>query len=237
MVNDDWADKFITETFASIPDLAHVYASYPHFVQRVDLLRYLILWYYGGYYADSDVYPAKSIRTCPSLHPFFNDVALDATISLIVGIEIDEPFASPQKMLYWHWARRYEFLQYNIYAPQRFSPFLREIIVRVLSHTRQHAESHFWARYNEMITLEVTGPGVFTDVILDGLSDTLPPTHPLVEKSIDADKQYGDIVPSYSTKPVRRVTWAPFHDAKETLCVGNSEAQAEKTMGGICVCL
>lgn len=239
MINAQWADKFITDTLASVPDLARVYKSYPHFVQRGDLLRYLILWYYGGYYADVDVYPAKSIKSCPSLHDsVFKYTAINANVSVVVGIEIDEPFASPQKMRDWHWARRYGFLQYNFYAPQRFSPLLREIIVRVLSHTKRHGdEGHFlWGgKYNEMTTLEITGPGVFTDAILDVLSDALPSTHPLIQKSVDADAEFGDLVPSYSALPVHRVTWAPFHDIKETLCVKGSEAQPGKVLGGICV--
>ena len=200
-------------------------------MQRGDLLRYLILWYFGGYYADMDVYPAKSIKSCPSLHNIFKDSPVSANISLVVGVEIDEPFASPQKMLDWHWARRYGFLQYNIYAPQRFSPLMREVIVRVLSHTKRHMESHFWARYDEMTTLEVTGPGVFTDAILDVLSDTLPSTHPLIEASVDAEIQ----IRRLGALPVQRVTWAPFHNIQETLCVEGSEAQPGKMLGGICV--
>ncbi|OQD82324.1 hypothetical protein PENANT_c022G05601 [Penicillium antarcticum] len=228
LVNAKWADKFITETLASIPELEHLYKSYPGYVLRGDLLRYLILWYYGGYYADVDVYPATSIRTCPSMqNTLFNqdpNTAIpnsNSNISLVIGIEIDEPFASTEKMQDWHWVRRYGFLQYTMYAPQRFSPLLREIIVRVLSHTKQHiAQSHIWgARYNEMTTLEITGPGVFTDAVLDVLSETLPSDHRLIQKSVDADEGLGDLIPSYSAFPVQRVTWAPFYQLKETLCI------------------
>lgn len=168
----------------------------------------------------------------------FKDPVTAANVSLVVGVEIDEPFASPQKMRDWHWARRYGFLQYNIYAPQRFSPLLRDIVVRVMSHTKRYIdESHFlWGgRYNEMATLEITGPGVFTDAILDVLSDALPSTHPLVQKSVDADAEFGDLVPSYSALPVQRVTWAPFHGIKETICVDGSEAEPGNMFGGVCV--
>ncbi|KAJ5779950.1 hypothetical protein N7457_005110 [Penicillium paradoxum] len=234
LVETEWADQFITETLASIPDIARLYKSYPHSVHRGDLLRYLILWYYGGYYADLDVYPARSIRSCPSLRDtIFGGNTANANVSLVVGIEIDEPFASPQKMREWHWARRYGFVQYTIYAPQRFSPLLREIIVRVLSHTKRRVdESRFWkGGYNEMDTLEITGPGVFTDTILDVLSDTLPSTHPLVQQSVDADS---GLIPS-SASPVPRVTWAPFHGIQEPLCIKGSEARPGKLLGGLCV--
>ncbi|CAG8108296.1 unnamed protein product [Penicillium salamii] len=243
LINAHWADNFITKTLASIPDLARLYKSYPHYVQRGDLLRYLVLWYYGGYYADVDVYPAKSIKSCPTLRNVFEDLSIGTSISrnvsLVVGVEIDEPLASPQKMREWHWARRYGFLQYNIYAPQRFSPLLREVIVRVLSHTKHHVESHFWGRYDEMTTLEVTGPGVFTDAILDKLSDTLPSTHPFIEESLKAgknsgDTSSGDLMPSSLTLPAQRVTWAPFHDLTDTVCAEDSDDRSGR-MGGICV--
>ncbi|OGE52400.1 hypothetical protein PENARI_c010G09876 [Penicillium arizonense] len=230
LINAKWADRFITETLASIPDLERLYKSYPGYVLRGDLLRYLILWYYGGYYADVDVYPATSIKACPSMqNTIFNPNATitNTNISLVVGIEIDEPFASTEKMRDWHWVRRYGFLQYTMYAPRRFSPLLREVIVRVLSHTKQHiAQSHIWgARYNEMTTLEITGPGVFTDAILDVLSETLPSDHRLIQKSVDADEGLGDLLPSYSALPVQRVTWAPFYQLQETLCVDEGEAK------------
>ena len=55
-----------------------------------------------------------------------------------------------------------------------------------------------------MDTLEITGPGVFTDAILDVLSDTLPSAHRLVQQSVDAHAEF-------SASSVQRVTWAPFH--------------------------
>lgn len=236
-MTSEWAAEFVTSTLSSIPNLASLYQAYPHDVHRADLLRYLILWYYGGYYADVDIFPARSIKQCPSLrNSVFKTDKPD--ISLVVGIEIDEPFASPRKMHDWHWARSYGFIQYTMYAPRRFSPLLREVIVRVLSHTkRHHGESNFFfgARYNEMTTLEVTGPGVFTDAILDVLSESLPSTHPLVSTSIIADKALGDLVPVSSDKPVDRVTWAPFYRLKEPLCVQGSEAEQGKELGGLCV--
>lgn len=233
----EWANEFVTLTLSSIPTLASLYQSYPHDVLRADLIRYLILWYYGGYYADVDIFPARSIKQCPSLqHSVFKTDNPD--ISLVVGIEIDEPFASPEKMHDWHWVRSYGFIQYTMYAPRRFSPLLREVIVRVLSHTkRHHAESNFFfgARYNELTTLEITGPGVFTDAILDVLSESLPSTHPLVSVSVTADEGLGDLVPVSSDRPVDRVTWAPFYRLKEPLCVEGSEAKHGKELGGLCV--
>ncbi|KAJ5882964.1 uncharacterized protein N7473_009850 [Penicillium subrubescens] len=237
LVTTEWADEFVSITLASIPGLASLYHSYPHHVLRADLLRYLILWYFGGYYADTDIFPATSIKQCPSLRNsvFKTD---NPDISLVVGIEIDEPFASSQKMRDWHWVRSYGFIQYTMYAPRRFSPLLREVIVRVLSHTKRHKdESNIFlgARYNELTTLEITGPGVFTDAILDVLSDTLPSNHSLISESIKADEGLGDLVAEYSTTPQERVTWAPFYRLKAPLCVEGSESKPGSQLGGLCV--
>ncbi|KAL4961659.1 uncharacterized protein BDV14DRAFT_179992 [Aspergillus stella-maris] len=236
LVTDTRANAFITNTLSTIPELKDLYDSYPYHVLQSDLLRYLLLWYYGGYYADMDVIATKSIRSCPSLDPVFGSGSADSAknVSLVVGIEIDEPHASAQLMRDWHWIRTYGLIQYNIYAPQRFSPLLREVIIRVLAHTRQHNHDSFpliGPRYNEMTILEVTGPGVFTDAILSALSENLPPTHPLIEKSVEADEP----VSEHKHEHDRCVTWAPFHKIKDPLCVDDSEAAAGKSMGGLCV--
>lgn len=218
---------------------------------RADLLRYLLTWYYGGYYADADVWPARSIRSCPTLEPIFHPTT-DTTynVSLILGIEIDEPYASEKLMRQWHWSRSYGFIQYNFYAPKRFSPFLRKTIARVLAHTKRHRENSGWLRgpkYNEKTILEVSGPGVFTDAVLDVLSEGLPTTHPLVKYSVDADADIGDLLVQVGEKKrykpysgdgnaferQNRVTWAPFHRLSQPLWVDDTETAEGKEMGGL----
>ncbi|KAL4936701.1 hypothetical protein BDV06DRAFT_204483 [Aspergillus oleicola] len=238
LITDDQANHFMTNVLSTVPELKQLYDSYPYHVIRSDLLRYLLLWYFGGYYADMDVYPAKPIKRCPSLQPVFTDLnSGTGNISLAVGIEIDEPHASAQLMRDWHWIRTYGLIQYTFYAPQRFSPLLREVIVRVLSHTRQH-NKHSWPligpRYNEKTILEVTGPGVFTDAILDALSRAIPTTHPLIATSVQADEAIGDLLSPHGTLS-RRVTWAPFHKIHEPVCVDAREAAQGESMGGVCV--
>ncbi|KOC15450.1 hypothetical protein AFLA70_305g001450 [Aspergillus flavus AF70] len=238
LVDDKKASKFITEIFSSVPDLKKMYDSYPYHVIRSDLIRYLILWYYGGFYADMDVYPARAIKECPALEPLWEDGSKSPNVSLVVGIEIDEPHASPRLMREWRWIRRYQLIQYTIYAPRRFSPILREVIVRVMAHTRRQInQSNFLRgpRYKENTILEVTGPGVFTDAVLDVLSRTLPPTHSLVESSVNADADIGDLVSPSTGVTQRRVTWAPFNRIREPVCVDASEAMDGKPMGGVCI--
>ncbi|KXG50162.1 uncharacterized protein PGRI_061290 [Penicillium griseofulvum] len=245
LVNDNKAIEFVTNELSAISEIATTYKSYPHNVLRADLLRYLLLWYYGGFYADIDVFPARTIKTCPALESFFAprpDEYNEYTypdISLVVGIEVDEPYASPQFMHDWHWTRSYGLIQYTMYAPRRFSPLLRETIVRVLSHTMQYNSHHkgFFPSlaYGEKDILGITGPDVFTDAVLDTLSSSLPETHPFVEQSVDADVDIGDLVDTETGELRKRVTWAPFHRLRETVCIQADEAVPNESMGGLCV--
>ncbi|KAL5363431.1 nucleotide-diphospho-sugar transferase [Aspergillus floccosus] len=246
LVSDARALEFVTSELSAIPEIASVYKSYPHNVLRADLLRYLLLWYYGGFYADTDMIPAKPIKECPALQPVFASTSdsdrvptIPREVSLVVGVEIDEPYATRQFMRDWRWTRRYGVLQYTMYAPRRFSPLLREIIVRAVSHTRQH-ESKYWGlfrglRYTQKAILMVTGPDIVTDTILDTLSSSLPSTHPLVEESVSADVETGDLVLQETGETQKRVTWAPFYRLRDTLCIGADEAKPTAPMGGLCV--
>lgn len=259
------ASAFVKDVFAAIPDLVAAYHSYPHEVLRADLLRYLLLWYHGGFYSDMDVFPVLPIRACSALSPIVRpEHDTQHNISLVIGIEIDEPYASPRLMHDWHWSRSYGFIQFSMYAPRRFSPILRRAIARVVAHTKrhhqpqqqhqrqrqhqhQHQHPHQTAslfsfnrgvHYDEKTILEVTGPGVFTDAVLDVLSDTLPPTHRLVNESVNAEALTGaqNLDSGAASGSARstdgkegqadrqaRVTWAPFHRLQAPLWVDASE--------------
>lgn len=86
--------------------------------------------------------------------------------------------------------------------------------------------------------MEISGPGLFTDAVLDTLSSTLPAGNRLVGQSVGADRGAGDLVMPRTGVIQRRVTWAPFFGIKEPLCVDASEASGhgdENAMGGLCV--
>lgn len=240
-MTDDLAMEFVTKVLAAVPDIADAYLSYPHYVLRTDLLRYLLIWYYGGFYADMDVFPAKSIKSCPDLQPIFAKEAKKyPKVSLVVGVELDEPYASPRTMRMWKWTRRYGFMQYVMYAPRRFSPLAREIIVRAIAHTKQLNDHHRniftgHPRYTQDVILGVTGPDVVSDAILDVLSTTLPSTHDLVKQSMEKDGGIDGLTSEKTGDTEKRVTWAPFHNLRESRCVDASEATDETSMGGLCV--
>jgi Glycosyltransferase sugar-binding region containing DXD motif len=228
------------ESLASVPSLVTTYKNYPLPILQADLLRYLLLWYYGGFYADIDVHPVHPITSCTPLSPLFTEH--HHNISLVVSIEIDEPYASPTMKKQWHWSRTYGFIQYTLYASRRFSPFLRRAIVRVIAHSIRHDHQSsgifHGPRYSEEDILEVTGPGMFTDSVLDVLSDSLPHEHHLMAASLKADE---DVRELQSGNGKSRVTWAPFHHLKKSLWIdghqsGSSGSQeGAEAMGGLLV--
>jgi Glycosyltransferase sugar-binding region containing DXD motif len=48
VITDPAADEFVENYFSSMPELVHIYKTFPGAVQRADLLRYLLLFAYGG---------------------------------------------------------------------------------------------------------------------------------------------------------------------------------------------
>jgi mannosyltransferase OCH1-like enzyme len=232
LVTDQRALDFIKNKLFTVPLLATSWSSYPFPVLRADLLRYLLLWYYGGYYSDIDAYPVRSISSCAPISDLFA-ASQKHNISLVVGVEIDEPHASSRTKKLWHWSRTYGFIQYSMYAPNRFSPFLRRVIVRALAHSHRHSEdTGTWfhgPQYSEEDILEVTGPGMFTDALLDVLSETLPRNHHLVMGSMAADEGFGELDDSSSgsrgSHKLHRVTWAPFHVLKDAIWIDETESE------------
>jgi len=146
----------------------------------------------------------------------------------------------------------YGLIQFTMFAPRRFSPVLQEILVRTVAHSKRLYDDRSVANFlsfrvfgkphysNEMV-MEVTGPTIFTDTVLDVLSDTLPPTHALVATSVEADHGVGElsIVPSngvgadMEAQTQTRVTWAPIHKLKAPLWIDASEAAPGKELGGL----
>jgi mannosyltransferase OCH1-like enzyme len=129
-----------------------------------------------GIYADADVQCAKPITDCTSPH-FWTES------SVIVGIEIDEPTATAAVQKQWKWSRNHGFTQWTVIA-KPFTEPLKLAIVRAVSHAHALARlrgvsgpeklrsgkglfDYFFASYTVKDILEVTGPGMWTDAVLD----------------------------------------------------------------------
>lgn len=73
--NPDWEVWFWDDTTAGnfvrikFSHLLHVYDAYNRQIYRIDMLRYLILWEYGGVWADLDIEPLKSLNPIREQYP------------------------------------------------------------------------------------------------------------------------------------------------------------------------
>ena len=209
--NSEWAYNLyiappteFLRPFTSIPEIANAYRSYPGV--REDLLKYAILWYNGGLWADIDTWARMAMRDCSSM----KEVAEGwKDISLMVGVDLDEPFLSMRTIKAWGWTRGFGFAQYAMWAPKRFDPILRKAIVRAISHgaiqmllASQNPRGTYdlEAKYTE----ELSGAGMFTDLILEILTESLVDDHSL--RDLNAGLE-------------RRVTWKKFGGLNKTLWI------------------
>lgn len=221
--------------------LRSAWLSYSHPILRADMLRYLLLWYHGGLYADTDANPKKSITSCYNLGLLFEPRQQQQhNISLVLGVEIDEPYATSAAMRKWQWSRRYGLVQWTLYAPRRFSPVMRKIIIRAIVQSIQyHKHRHHWywpwVWHSNFDILEITGPGVVTHATFDVLSATVAAEHKL--------RDIPPILPECEDDRAlqrnrSRITWAPFHHLKEPLWLDATNSLGDAAMeqhGGIII--
>ncbi|GAI87504.1 unnamed protein product, partial [marine sediment metagenome] len=140
--------RFIRENY---PEYYEIYQEIETPVQKADLWRYLIIYHYGGWYCDMDIYGYWS----------FGDINIprkygDRKDLLIVEKENPVPFRSgktcprlPQYAQYWFGA-----------TPKH--PVLLKVIQRVV---RQLKYKEDFRREGDEETLYLTGPVPFTDAI------------------------------------------------------------------------
>lgn len=223
MTDADATALMTSYPLTTVPSLAQTYASVPRAVLRADLLRYTLLWLHGGFYADVDTVPHKPVALCPSLSFLFpasahlsptaataatsvadiaaavaNAQALPplANLSLVLGLEMDEPAANPHTRAFWHWTRTAAFAQYAVYAPRRFSPLMRRALARALAYATHHNRAttrrtggvKVGPVYTAEDVAEATGRGMLTDLVMDVLGETLPEHAPAVRASLAAAK-------------------------------------------------
>ncbi|RDW82791.1 hypothetical protein BP6252_03903 [Coleophoma cylindrospora] len=227
--NPDWTyelftmDQIPTDTlslFASVPEIARAYEELPDL--RKDLLRYLILWYHGGFFAEIDTWNRVSMKNCFSIEEV---VQRRRDISLMLGIELDEPYWNPETKAAWHWSRSFGFGQFAVWAPKRFDPIIRRAIVRAIAHMRTHSriDKAVLARSGNQVNIgEVSGASMFTDVVLEVLSENLVADHAIRDRDAGLE---------------RRVTWKRFKHLKDVAWIeGRSAAETkEDNMRGVAI--
>lgn len=83
-IYDDFAaEEFIKQEYPSI--VMEAFSKFPIIVQRTDFLRYLLLYRYGGYYADFDTECLRPVELWRS--GFENEV-----VTFISGLEVTKNY-------------------------------------------------------------------------------------------------------------------------------------------------
>lgn len=119
-------------------------------VEKADIFRYLVLYAYGGYYADADVELARPISDW--------EVSPDAT--LIVGYEFGHRFPEWQRAEI-KFGRTEQFQQWFIVSAPK-----NPVLLRCLQMIRRRFT------WKIQSTLDLTGPGVFSDAVHEFLETT-----------------------------------------------------------------
>lgn len=160
------ADDLIKSLYASIPSVYEAYSSMVTDIHRADFFRYLILFALGGTYSDIDT---RSLRPVWEWFPQENHIALEKQIGLVIGIEAD-----PVRPDWAQWySRRVQICQWTIRAKSGH-PILANMISKVVQKTLQMKRTHLLDLNNPKLlksTMEFTGPGVWTDAIMEYLNE------------------------------------------------------------------
>jgi alpha 1,6-mannosyltransferase len=212
--------------FESIPEITEAIERFTSI--REDLMRYLILWYHGGFWTAIDTWDRVAMRDC---NPIVQVTEGKRKMSLMIGIDNDEPFLNDNSLKQWGWTRGFGFGQAVIWAPRRFDPVLRKAIVRTISHAiveeslpkgswsqRQLSKLGAKADYSG----ELSGTGMFTDIVLEMLSDSLVDDHILRDRDGGLEK---------------RVTWKKLSHLREVLWLETDQVKQrqEEGMSGMAI--
>ncbi|KXN67681.1 glycosyltransferase family 32 protein [Conidiobolus coronatus NRRL 28638] len=148
--SDSEVFDYLTKTFPSI-NITSLMLEKP--ILGYDLFRYSIVHDYGGYYADSDV--EKNYKFDESMEKLKH-------CGVIIGTEVDVRNSPPDWIT--RFPRNFQLLQWTFYS-QPSHPLLTLIIQRVVRQIE-----YYQIRNKSLATpdvMEVTGPGIWTDTIID----------------------------------------------------------------------
>lgn len=143
------------------PDIVYFYKSLTAKIIKADLLRYLILYWEGGVYADIDVEALQPVDNF--IPPHFDK----ADVDLVISVEIDEPLWVNHSIL---GPKSQSFCQWTIMSKPRNPAILRIVnnVINWLTDVARKQDVHVSEiKLNFDDVLSGTGPSAFTIAILD----------------------------------------------------------------------
>ena len=158
LYDDKEAYDFVRDHFSQ--DIFQTYIEFPKPVLRADFFRYLVLYEYGGVYADTDTKCLKPVDD-------WTDGRNDADIRLIVGVEFDR---------HRNWGVHigdyggiFSIIQWVMAASPRH-PIIKNVIDKIVASAKRRSYQPYGLLESESnidYVLEWTGPRVWTHAIVE----------------------------------------------------------------------
>lgn len=160
VITDDVAVSLLGLLYAPVPEVLEAYRALPLPVLKADFFRYMILFARGGIYSDIDTYAIRSaVDWIPPQIP-------RDSVGLVVGIEAD-----PDRPDWADWySRRIQFCQWTIQSKPGH-PVLRDVIARITNQALALQRGGKLAGLERNKVVELTGPAIWTDALMDYLND------------------------------------------------------------------
>ncbi|PVH77649.1 glycosyltransferase family 32 protein, partial [Cadophora sp. DSE1049] len=182
---DDTNTLFVEDSFQGRPALLTFWRDLNVPVLRAEFVRYLTMLAKGGVYSDVDTSCIKPIEEwIPSR---FDDQIINA----VIGIEYDD---STSNMF----GRPVNFCQRTMMAKPRH-PIFEAVVARVVYHFEYLARIQntdlAGLEVEEKEVLEATGPGAFTDAVMESLSNAMGRKVEWSEiQDLQEPKLFGDVL-------------------------------------------
>lgn len=161
IVLDDTATDFVLKQYAHRQSIVKLWTELTAIIVKVDLLRYLAILSEGGVYGDIDT---SCLLPVSEWIPSEFD---PSHVNAIVGIEYDDN-------TYPMFVRPISFTQWALIAKPHH-PIFEAVVDRVVGHleyiSRMQRKTLSEMVPNKAEVLEATGPGCFTDAVLQVMTD------------------------------------------------------------------
>ena len=184
MYLDEGATAFVYEHFRHRPSVVEFWTNLRQVVLRADMIRYLAMLARGGVYSDMDTSLLKPIDAWIPKDLRHKD------ISVVVSLEYDDT-------TYRMFVRPISFCQWTLMAKPGHALFERAV-QRVMSNLEYIARRKRVLlrelELNKMEVLEATGPGMFTDVVMEVLRDQIESVNWNMFHNMKKPKLVGDVL-------------------------------------------
>lgn len=153
-ITDHQIKDLLINLYPSVPEIINTYNSLPQPILKADFFRYAAIFAIGGVYTDYDTMPLKPFS-------YWETIWGQSNNDLILGIEAD-----PDRPDWNDWyPRRIQLCQWT-FAAVRGHPALANLLTKIIinNQVQEENEDEYVSSPNVM---EMTGPGIFTDVMMD----------------------------------------------------------------------